>query len=275
MKIQRKIGIIIDSLRQGTRQGIRTAKELGADGFQIYCIAGDMAPENMTADDRRDFKAFVSGLGLEISALCGDLGKGFLNAEANRTTLPRYRKFIDLAVDLDVRIVTSHIGRLPDDSSAAEWAIGLEALADLGRYAEERGCIFAMETGPEEPIVLRRFLDAIGNKGVGANYDPANLIMLGPFDHIGGVRVLNEYIVHTHAKDGICLMSDVSAAGLQVKSSFLEVPLGEGSVAFPHYLQALDRIGYQGYLTIEREVGDNPVADIGAAVRYLRGLASA
>jgi len=271
MNTQRKIGIIIDSLRQGTRQGIRTAKELGADGFQIYCTGGDMAPEAMAPSDRQDFKAFVKGLGLEISALCGDLGKGFLNAGTNREILPRYRQIIDLAVDLDVRIVTSHIGRLPADDKDPAWAIGLEALSDLGRYAEARGRVFAMETGPEEPIVLKRFLDAIDNKGVGVNYDPANLIMLGPFDHLGGVKVLANYIVHTHAKDGVCRMSAVSAAGLRAKAEYLEVPLGEGSVAFPHYLQALDAIGYAGYLTIEREVGADPVADIGAAVRYLRG----
>lgn len=272
MKTQCKIGIIIDSLKQGTKQGIRTAKELGADGFQIYCTDGDMAPEAMSQADRRDFKSFVKGLGLEISALCGDLGKGFLNAETNKEILPRYRKIIDLAVDLEVRIVTSHIGHLPDDDRDSAWTIGLEALAGLGRYAEERGCVFAMETGPEEPIILKRFLDTIGNGGVAVNYDPANLIMLGPFDHIGGVAVLKKYIVHTHAKDGICRMSAMSAAGLNVQPEYLEVPLGEGSVAFKHYLQALDAIGYCGYLTIEREVGANPIADISAAVRFLRGL---
>ena len=51
---------------------------------------------------------------------------------------------------------------------------------------------------------------------------------------------------------------------------FEEVPLGEGAVDWPRYLAALDEIGYRGYLTIEREVGPDPAADIAMAVRFLR-----
>ena len=39
---------------------------------------------------------------------------------------------------------------------------------------------------------------------------------------------------------------------------------------FPGWLKALDDIGYRGFLTIEREVGDNPEADIRRAVDFLR-----
>ena len=54
--------------------------------------------------------------------------------------------------------------------------------------------------------------------------------------------------------------------------NFAEVPLGEGSVDFKAYLEALEDIGYKGFLTIEREVGDNPTADIGKAVNFLKGF---
>lgn len=269
---ERKIGVIIDSLKLGTREGIKKAAEIGADGFQIYCTKGDMAPENMSASDREDFKRFVSDQGLDISALCGDLGKGFLNAEANADVVPRCKEFVDLAVDLGTKVVTSHIGRLPDDETDPTWTIGLEAFADLGAYAESRGCVFAMETGPEEPAVLKRFLDKIDNKGIGVNYDPANLIMCGPFDHIGGVSLLRNYIVHTHAKDGVCLFSAYSAGDDPMQRKHIEVPLGEGSVAFKYYVKALDEIGYEGFLTIEREVGEDPARDVTAAVQFLRKL---
>ena len=54
--------------------------------------------------------------------------------------------------------------------------------------------------------------------------------------------------------------------------AFIELPLGEGDVPFPEYLAALRRIGYEGYLTIEREVGENPGADIAGAADYLKKL---
>jgi len=266
--MKRKVGVIIDSLKLGVRKGIEKAAELGADGFQIYVTQGEMAPENMGKDDRQRFKDFVRSKGLVISALCGDLGKGFLDPKTNPEVISRSKKFVDLAVDLGTPIVTTHVGFLPHDEKAREWDIAVEAITDLARYAESRGCFFASETGPESPVLLKRFLERVPSKGIKVNYDPANFVMLGPFDHIGGVSVLKDYIVHTHAKDGVCLLKNETGG----MNRFLEVPLGEGGVAFRHYLKALDDIGYDGFLTIEREVGDDPVSDIRKAIAFLRSL---
>lgn len=118
------------------------------------------------------------------------------------------------------------------------------------------------ETGPEPAERLREFLQQVPSRAVGVNCDPANLVMCGPFDHIGRVQVLKDYIHHTHAKDGVCLGS----------GAFRELPLGEGGVVFPYYLAALDAAGYEGYLTVEREEGDDRVGDVAHAVRFLRRL---
>jgi sugar phosphate isomerase/epimerase len=50
---------------------------------------------------------------------------------------------------------------------------------------------------------------------------------------------------------------------------FREVPLGTGGVKFAPYLKALEEIGYRGFLTIEREAGEDPAADILIAKNYL------
>ena len=50
----------------------------------------------------------------------------------------------------------------------------------------------------------------------------------------------------------------------------MEPPLGEGHVDFDAWIGALRDIGYQGFLTIKREVGENPERDIVQAVRFLR-----
>jgi sugar phosphate isomerase/epimerase len=61
------------------------------------------------------------------------------------------------------------------------------------------------------------------------------------------------------------------------------VPLGEGAVDFRSFLETLNRIGYDGPLTIEREIPQEPArqkAEIGRAIELLerlkreRGLAS-
>lgn len=53
-------------------------------------------------------------------------------------------------------------------------------------------------------------------------------------------------------------------------SSFIELPLGQGDVDFPQLPQGLGDLGFQGFLTIEREVGDDPAADIALAVKFLQ-----
>lgn len=265
--MRRKIGVLVDNLHLPIAEGIKQVKELGADGFQVYVTHGEMTPENLRGSALSDFRAVVAGLGLEISALCGDLGKGFLDPRVNKEVVPRSKQFIDLAVELGVTIVTTHIGTLPVDERSPAWQTGIAAIRDLATYAHSKGCVFASETGPEAPTELLRFLQEVDAPGFGINYDPANLIMLGPFDHIGGVRVLRDYIVHTHAKDGVCLMKQEGAM-----NDFLEVPVGQGGVSFPYYLRALDDIGYHGYLTIEREAGEDRMGDVRRAIHFLRSL---
>lgn len=255
------IGVMVESFRLGVRAGIEKASDLGADGVQIYCTEGEMEPGNMSTEKRLEFADFVRDHGLVISALCGDLGKGLLNAETNEWVVPKCKEFVDLAVELGTRIVTTHIGHLPKNEYSTEWRIGVPAVREVADYAADRGVSFASETGCEAPDVLRRFLERVGSPGIKVNYDPANLVMDG-FDHLGGVRILGDCIVHTHAKDGVRLADGTGR----------EVPLGQGGVGFPKYLDALEAAGYKGFLTIEREVGADPVADVAAAIEFLRGF---
>ncbi len=53
------------------------------------------------------------------------------------------------------------------------------------------------------------------------------------------------------------------------------IDLGQGSVDFKAYLNALEDIGYTGYLTIEREVGENPEKDIQTAKEFLEKIMTA
>jgi sugar phosphate isomerase/epimerase len=157
----------------------------------------------------------------------------------------------------------------------------LAACRELGRYAERAGVTFAIETGPEHAATLKRFLDDVGSKGIGVNLDPANLVMVTADDPVQAVYTLKEYIVHTHAKDGVQLQpsdpvkvygafAEGGVEGLDFGKLFEEVPLGQGAVNWDDYLKALQDIGYSDYLTIEREVGDNPEEDIRQAVKFLR-----
>jgi L-ribulose-5-phosphate 3-epimerase len=266
-----KIGVMSDSFRLGQREGIKKAAELGAQGVQVYMTE----PDKIGKADRQDFKKFCADVGVEISALCGDMG-AYRDAEKNKERVQRFKKIIDLANDVGTRVVTTHIGVVPSDKKDPVYATMLAACREMAEYANKVGVVAAVETGPESAITLKSFLDDIGSKGMGVNLDPANLVMVVADDPVRAVITLKDYIVHTHAKDGIqlwaCDAVQAYHTGLPKDKgpAWKEVPLGEGSVKWDKYLGALETIGFKGYLTIEREVGDNPAADIAKAISFLR-----
>lgn len=279
-----KIGIISDGLHLSFEESMKKCSEMGADGVQLYAVGGEMAPENLTSAMIAQKRDIIKSNGLEVSALCGDLGgHGFTRADENVWKIEKSKRIVDLALELGSNVITTHIGVVPDDSSSETYYIMQKACNALADFAHKSGAFFAIETGPEPADRLKKFLDSLSSKGVAVNLDPANLVMVTGDDPVKAVYTLKDYIVHTHAKDGILLKKtdpqivyDYFAEGgiedLHLDDYFKEVPLGKGQVDFNKYLKALADIKYKGYLTIEREVGEDPAADILMAVNFLKGM---
>ena len=272
------IGIMMDSLRTDNRTAIETAVKMGAKGLQMYATKGENSPENLTGEKRRELLDMVKSNGLCFSALCGDLGEGFWRQERNPQLIEKSKRILELACELETNIVTTHIGVIPEDKSDDRYKIMQEACYELSRYADSLNAHFAIETGPEIAKTLKEFLDSLNSTGVAVNLDPANFVMVTGDDPVQAVYTLKDYIVHTHAKDGRRLFEKspeviygvVEESELVNDCSFEELPLGLGDVDFDNYLKALDEIGYRGFLTIEREVGENPKADIETAIAFLK-----
>jgi sugar phosphate isomerase/epimerase len=120
--------------------------------------------------------------------------------------------------------------------------------------------VLALETGLESGESLRKFLDRFDNGGLGVNLDPANLLM-GGFDPVSAIAELRGKIVHCHAKD---------ARRLGVNRAVQEVPLGHGDIEWMSYLATLEEAEYRGWIVVERESGENKLADVTAGVEFLR-----
>ncbi len=247
-----KIGVFLDNMALPLEAAMDKCVELGVDGFQVYVTKGQMLAENMPPRARRQFRRAYEGRELVLSATCCDFGAGLAEK-----VLPKMKSAVDQALDLGTRIITTHIGHVPEDLDPKVCDPMRRALEDVAGYAEKKGVTFATETGPESGATLARLLDSVQTSGIGANFDPANLVMRG-FDHLQAARDLRKYIVHAHAKDG--------------RRGGGEVPLGAGDVGFPKYLALMAELGYAGFHTIERETGPDPLADISQAVSFLRSL---
>ena len=276
-----KLGVITDCFKKPLEECIVLAAKNGFDGVQIYATSGEFSPETLTEEKKAEIKKLLKENNLEVSALCGDMGGyGFEIEKDNAERVEKTKRIIDLAVEFGAKAVTTHIGVIPSDKTEPRYGVMLNALTAAGLYAKEKGVTLAIETGPEFAKTLLTFLKYTKG-GVGVNLDPANFVMVTGQDPVQAVELLKDYIVHTHAKDGVKISDDMTptevyhafAVGgvdaLNACEGFKELPLGQGDVQWDEYLKALKEIGYDGFLTIERECGENQREDITSAVRFL------
>ena len=276
-----KIGAMVESFRMGFKNSVEKAASLGIEGIQAYATGGELGVDDITDAKLKEALDIVKSNGLVFSAICGDFGHGFMNPEQNKIYVEKSKRVLDLAKKLECNIVTTHIGTVPAEENETK-EIMRKACRELAEYADSVGSAFAVETGPEPGKVLGEFLDSLGAGGVRVNFDPANLVMCVDDRPENALKYLGKYVVHTHAKDGIMLKKKIEEKiniGEEAKEhqaladmgmKYLELPLGEGDVNFDVYLPDLAATGFNGFLTIEREVGDNPEKDIALAVEFLK-----
>jgi sugar phosphate isomerase/epimerase len=256
-----KIGVRLESLGLPIRRGLQEAERLGAAGVQLDAV-GDLAPDNLQQTGRRELRHLLRAHNLELTALGCPLRRGLDAAQDQEPRIERVRKVMTLSFDLGARVALVQAGRVPQDAADPRLGLLSEALRALGEHGDRTGTVLALETGLESGEDLRRFLDRFDTGGLGANLDPANLLMNG-FDPYAAARALHGSIVHSHARDA--RLAGPSRAAQ-------EVPLGHGDIDWIHYLGVLEEIGFHGWLTIEQETGNNRLADVAAGIQFLRRL---
>jgi sugar phosphate isomerase/epimerase len=161
-----------------------------------------------------------------------------------------------------------HAGFLPEPGNPDRPAF-LETLAAVGDLAHARGITVAFETGQETADLLKQTLDELRAPNLKVNFDPANMLLYDKGDPIRAVELLGPYIRSVHVKD--------AKRPLTPGNWGEEVPLGHGEADIRRFVQTLKKIGYQGPLCIEREVGNQSqrFADIAHGVKFLKECLSA
>ena len=274
-----KIGTLADWFGVGIIEGIKESGKCGAEGVQLYA-AGEFDPRTAAPEFIQEVKQTAKDCGQEIVALCCELGGyGLEKAADNPEKIAYLKKCAELAPQLDCRILTTHVGVIPEDRDDPIYRDMLAAGKEIGSFLAPLGLTLAIETGPDSAAVLKQFIEDCG-PGVGVNFDPANFVMVGADDELNAVRILGDKIVHTHAKDGVNHVkvspeyfyhkfAEGDLEWMQNSNICSETPLGQGSVRWDEYLQALKETGYDGYLTIEHEI-KNGAQEIYDAVTFLK-----
>ncbi len=269
-----KLGVFI-TLGPDVSPKMRQLAELGFETCMLSC----WDPSKLTDEYAEMAKLAMAETGVQISAVWAGWhgGPGVWDFISGPSTLgmvpPAYRmkraeQFLagaEFAYKIGVTDVITHVGFMPENPHDPDYIGTVAMLQYIAGILKERGQYFLFETGQETPVVLLRAIEDIGTGNIGINLDTANLILYGKANPVDALDVFGKYVRNTHIKDG-CYPTDGRHLGR-------ETPLGEGKVNFPALIAKFREIGYDGPLTIEREIsGEQQLRDILAAKAMLEKL---
>jgi sugar phosphate isomerase/epimerase len=193
---------------------------------------------------------------------------GLVPKETRGERTAELKEIADFAKLLGVDKVGVHLGFVPHDRTTADYKDVLQVTRGICDHLADNGQALHLETGQEPADVLLAFLEDVERGNLFVNFDPANMILYGCGEPIPALRTLGRYVRSIHCKDATWSDQPGETWGA-------EVPLGQGDVDFEAYLRTLAEIGYDGPLTIEREIPQEPQrqkAEIAMAVAILESL---
>ena len=166
-----------------------------------------------------------------------------------------------IARDLEVKLIAFHAGFLPHEESDPNCAKMRDRLARVADLFASGGIDLSFETGQETAGTLLDCLQKLKRPNVGVNFDPANMILYDKGEPVQALGVLGAYVRGIHVKD---------ARRTKVPGTWgEEVVVGTGEVNWQAFFATLGRFKFAGDLCIEREAGEQRVADIRAARDYV------
>ena len=236
-------------------------------------------PEVFRREDAEAIRAAAERHGIEISAhfigfrdslsewdlKFGFLCQGLTPAAYRQTRLEYLLSGIPFVRWLGATDLIVHAGFVPNNPFDPDYAGLLGALRCLAVQAKAQGVNILLETGAESPVTLLRLIEEIGTGNVFVNLDTGNCIMYGYSNPVDALWTLGRYVRNVHVKDGLPPTTPYALGP--------EKALGEGVVDFERFMAGLRRLGYDRFLTIEREIsGEQQRIDIQRAKDYIERL---
>ncbi len=164
---------------------------------------------------------------------------------------------------------------VPEDANMPRtrgFEIWSELFPEIVSHAEEENVYLAIEgwpgNGPQynalgcTPEMLRAMFKAIPSAHLGVCYDPSHLVRLG-IDYIRFLREFGEKLLHCHGKDTEIMQEDCYEVG-SLPATFgsryrfsdgswrYTIP-GQGAIDWGKVAIQLERVGYEGPVSIELE----------------------
>ena len=225
-------------------------KGLGYDGFEMTVIPGYTTELDKLDDGEVGrIKKLIIDHDLELTAISAHHSILEEDPQILRKNMDQLRKAVDLALELKPGVVPPVINTC-SGGNEKQWDqdkdILLYRTEELVDYASTKGVVIAMEPhvfmALDTPDKVLWLLKKIGSSHFKINFDISHFDVLG-MSIEETVPLLAPHSAHTHVKDQKGRLPD---------HEFL-IP-GEGEFDYVTYLRAMQRAGYDGFITVEVSV---------------------
>ncbi len=268
-----QIGVCSWSFRPGTPQELAQA----CSGAGVQAVQLALEPLRTEAWSLEETATVLRRAGVRVvSGMIATKGEDYSTLESIRDTggvrsdahwlanLDIAEKSAEVAERLGLKLVTFHAGFLPEkrgDSLRRKMLGRIKQIAD--RFAARKITV-ALETGQETAENLLTVLKELEHPSIGVNFDPGNMILYDMGDPVAALDTLAAHVRQIHVKDALLTETPGSWGK--------EVVVGTGDVDWPGFFEVVKDRGISCDYVVEREAGENTVADVAKARETIEPL---
>ena len=254
-------------------RALQAVKSLGLDTIQ----ASKLPDRYYTPEGATEFAGMLRSTGIRADSVVAVFaGESYANRDTVVRTvgfrplhlieerLAYLRKCVDFADAIGAKIVTFHMGFLPENPQDDAYTAMLAAVTDIAAYAAKQNVTISLETGQETGEQLAAFLDRITVARVGVNFDPANLVIYGVDAPSRALKHIVGRVTSVHVKDAL-LPETPGAMGREVRP-------GEGRAELAECFRMLRASGFTGAIIIENYVARGLKTDPMDELRFAKAF---
>jgi len=236
-------------------EALGAISSLGYEGVEFPSLI----PYNTSAELARDVQKAKSR-NLEISEVGFSQDFIVLDEDDRKAKVKQTKDKIQMASECGISIVKGLTGPYPWDKNALKlgvdltegvaWRLVLDSFNDFIETCEKFEVYFALEacfgTLTRDYYTTKELLDSVNSKYLALNMDPSHYNLYG--NDVAWVvrRFGKEKIKHVHLKDSVGVPRDEGR-------DFIFPLLGEGTIDWKAFFQALRDIEYKGFFSAEYE----------------------
>jgi len=248
-------------LSRDLRTALRRAHDLGIRGVELDARGG-LHPEEMSRTGIRQIRKWLDDAGVEVTAIAFRTRGGYADADRLEGRIAATKQALELAHALGAGLVLNHVGEIPPESESPRWRLLVDVLADIGSWGHQAGARLCAEAGRAAPADLVRLVAALPEGALACDLVTGAVVVHG-HDPVAAVTELAGHI-------GMIHLTDAVAGAFAGRGRAVE--LGTGQVDAAAVLAALEERGERGWIGLEPVEDRTAMAELRAALDYLRAL---